>query len=176
MMEMLEDFFDRIMTIGIAICGMVALIAIPGVDFLQSYKKLNEENTIQAVTIAHLQSEIQDIHSVINNHAGVSTFDVSSAINSLKKNIDDVEERNVEILSILRDDPDTLATIREVNVKYDHILKQLEKVESDIARTEDKVFSGSQTQLTIWVAIAIFLIGAIPSFILGHRRKTEQSS
>ncbi|MEZ8278586.1 hypothetical protein AB6C51_00030 [Vibrio splendidus] len=161
MLDLLDKFFDKLMTVGLSVGVIIALLFDPTVEFIKSWKTHKDLVSSHEEVITNIKNELVEINALINETAGVKTFDVASNINSLESKFSVLEEKNKEVMLILRDDPDTLSTIREVNVKYNHILKNIDKIESDVNRTEDKMYSDWQSSNTIWWAIAMFLVGLI---------------
>jgi hypothetical protein len=165
-MEMLEAFFDKLMTVSLALFAFIAISFQPAIEFVGGWKELKTTVSSQRTSIEEIKVNINELKKVVNDTSGVKTFDVASKIDGLENKFSDLENKNGEIMSILRDEPETLATIREINVKYDHILKNMDKVENDVKRTEDKMYADSLSTNALWWAIAMFVVGLVAPKIL----------
>ncbi|HDY7722490.1 TPA: hypothetical protein RQK05_004563 [Vibrio vulnificus] len=166
MLDLLDKFFDKLMTVGLSVGVVIALLFDPTIQFMQAWKGYKDTVSSHEEVIKNIKVELIEIKSLINDTAGVKSFDVAASLNSLENKFSTLENKNKEVMSILRDDPETLATIREVNVKYDHILKNIDKIENDVNRAEDKMYSDWQSSNTIWWAVAMFLVGLIGPKVL----------
>ncbi len=161
MLDFLDKLFDKAMTIAFSVGLTVFIVFSPTIDLIKTLKdhrsKLDEHEQV----INDIKRDLADIKVLVVNTSGIGSFDAASKINNLEHSFTSLKEKNLEILEVLRDDPDTLATIREVNVKYDHIIKNMDKVENDIRRAEDKLFSDLQSSNGLWLAVTLFLAGFI---------------
>lgn len=175
MLDALDSFFEKLATVGLCLVAVVFITAEPAMEFLKGFKRISESVSENKEAIESLQSDISGLSNLIEDSSGVKVMDASEHLNDIDSRVSNIEERNKEVLEILRDDPDTLATIREVNVKYDHILQGLDKIEGDVDRTEDKLFSALQSRISVWWGLAFVMLGWLGPKVL-HRLFPRQDS
>lgn len=129
--------------------------------------------SIHDESIKSLEREIADIKSVISEESGAKSLDVSGSIKTLEMSFLVLEEKNKEVMSILRDDPETLATIREINVKYDRILSDLDKIDNKVIRAEDKIYSGFSSDKTLLWTLVVAIIAMFLQQIFSKRKESK---
>jgi len=122
---------------------------------IQDNKKSTSEIELRLKSLEHA---LDDRDKAIKTLSGKDNISLAMEVESIRKTINSNRNLLNEINALIAKDPEKILAIRDINTKYNYILKQLEDMNSDISKNEDRVYSSITTREGLIFTLLLLMI------------------
>ncbi|PHS55824.1 MAG: hypothetical protein COB17_10850 [Sulfurimonas sp.] len=175
MFDAIEKILNAMMLVGLSIIAMAYFSMEPTLAFIKGQVQIKEELKKINFELKTIKQNINNINLLINTSTDIKSFDLSSKIQELNNAVISNNEKIQAIKLLIEKDPSTLANLRKVNLKYNTVTKNLDKLNTDMDRTEDKIYSNSLNNNSILWGVLLFLGGLILHPIVNYFKKVNKT-
>jgi len=173
---MIEKILNAMMLVGLSVVAMAYFSFEPTLAFIKGQGKIKEEIKEIKIELQTVKDNIGSINSLINKSAGLESLDVSSKIQELNNVVISSNEQVQTIKLLMEKDPSTLANLREINLKYNVMMKNLDELNSNVDKANDKIYSDAlSSNATLW-GVLLFIGGFILNGIVSHFKEVNKTS
>jgi len=169
---MLEKLTDYMIAVMLSFALVVSMFFEPVMSNFADMQDSKKEISQLSSQLKSMESELNLYKKAISRLANKENISLAMKVNSLELVADSNAKILADINGLIAKDPEKILAIKDINTKYDFVIKQLDKIDNNIQKNEDRLFSNIQ-----WAGGLIFtLLLFVAAYRFSQSKKNESQS
>lgn len=155
-------FFEKLADFAICIFLSVVVVFITTIQFkVETYKQLKAHNESISEIIERIdkfEGQVKDYQGQLELLVGEDNIRLVSELESVSSLAKNNEQVLKDINGLIAKDPEKLLAIRDINTKYQILMKDMDILRGSIQKNDDRIYSGfSAREGMLWALLLLVL-------------------